>query len=362
LSWVVLVGGVLQFGVQIRPVGRLLGSVRLSLDTGSEWVRSVVARFVPVVLGRGAIQIMGWVDLWLASYLVSGAVSSLSYAMVLYLLPVSLFGVSVAAAELPDMSQVEVHDPDTRRRFRLRLEDSMGRIAWYVAFTATMFIVVGDVVVAAIFEWGSFTHGDTVTVWLTLAVLAVGLLPVTASRLLQNGLYALDDPRTPARLGVLGVVLSAVIGVAFMFPLDRLTVGADGIEGWADVFAVGPLPADVRQNVASIPHLGIVGLAIGATVSRWIEYRLLSNALAWRVGRTKLAGRWLGPIAIGCAVAAAVSYVTELVFGGLPDVVTAVLVLGPAAAAYLAVTHRLGVPESRATAARLGALRRRVKV
>jgi putative peptidoglycan lipid II flippase len=360
LSWGVLVGGVLQFGVQLGPVRRLLGAVRPNLDTASESVRTVIARFAPVVVGRGAIQIMGWIDLWLASYLVSGAISSLTYAMVLYLLPVSLFGVSVAAAELPDMSQVEVHDPDTRRRFRLRLEASMGRIAWYVAFTATMFVVVGDVIVAAVFEWGSFDHGDTVLVWLTLAVLAVGLLPVTASRLLQNGLYALDDPRTPARLGVLGVVLSAVIGVAFMFPLDRVYVGVDGLEGWGDVYAAGPLPADVRQNAADVSHLGIVGLAIGASASRWIEYRMLSNALAWRVGRTKLAGRWLGPISIGCAVASAVAFVAELVLAPLPSVIEAVLVVGPAGLAYLAVTHRLGVPEALATADRLGALTRRV--
>src|SRR5690606_4892812 len=166
--------------------------------------------------------------------------------------------------------------------------------------------------------------------WLALAVLSVGLLPVTASRLLQNGLYALDDPRTPARLGVLSVVLSAVIGVVFMFPLDRLTVGPDGIEGWGDVFALGPLPAAERANAAEIPHLGIVGLAIGAAVSRWIEYRRLSNALAWRVGRTKLAGRWLGHIVIGCAVAAGVAYFAELIAGGLPDVLAAVVVVGAA--------------------------------
>jgi putative peptidoglycan lipid II flippase len=360
LSWGVFIGGILQFGVQIRPVRRLLGELRISFDTGNQWVRSVINRFVPVLLGRGAIQIMGWIDLLLASFLVSGAIATLSYTMVLYLLPISLFGVSVAAAELPNLSQVEVHDPDTRRRFRLRLEASMGRIAWYVAFTATMFIVVGDVIVAAIFERGSFDHGDTVVVWVTLAVLAVGLLPVTASRLLQNGLYALDDPRTPARLGVLSVVLSAVIGVAFMFPLDRLTVGPDGIEGWGEIFAAGPLPSAVRANPAEVPHLGIVGLAIGSAVSRWVEYRLLSNALAWRVGRTKLAGRWLGPIAIGCAVAAAVSFFAEMAFTGLPDIVEAALVVGAAGLAYLGVTHRLGVPEAQATASRLAAASRRI--
>jgi putative peptidoglycan lipid II flippase len=361
LSWGVLVGGILQFGVQIIPVRRLLGRIQLSLDTSSEAVRSVLSRFAPVLLGRGCIQIMGWVDLWLASYLVAGAVSSLTYTMVLYLLPVSLFGVSVAAAELPDLSQVEVHDPETRRRFRLRLEDSMARIAWYVAPTATLFIVTGDIIVRAIFEHGSFSAADTVAVWLALAFLSMGLLPVTAARLLQNGLYALDDARTPARLGVVGVVLAAVFGVVLMFPLDRLFVGPDGIGGWDHIFTFGPLPPALRENVAGIPRLGIVGLAIGATISDWIEYRLLSRALAWRIGRTHLAGRWLSQIAIGCAVTAGVAYLAALMFGDLPALLSLVLVVGPAGAAYLAVTYRLHVPEAEATADRLAAVRRRVR-
>jgi putative peptidoglycan lipid II flippase len=361
LAFGVLVGGVLQFSVQIVPVRRLLGGVRLSLDTSSAWVRSVVGRFVPVLLGRGAIQIMGWIDLMLASFLATGAISALTYTMVLYLLPVSLFGVSVAAAELPEMSEVTVHDADTRRSFRLRIEDAMARIAWYVAFTATIFIVVGDVVVAAVFERGEWDRGDTVLVWLTLAVLSMGLLAVTATRLLQNGLYALDDARTPARLGVLGVVLAAAIGVVFMFPLDRLVVGPGGIEGWGDLLAFGPLSGAARTNGAGLPHLGIVGLAIGSTLSDWIEYRLLSTALAWRIGRTKLAGRWLPAISIGCAAAAGVAFVAELAFSSLPDVIGAVLVVGPAGLAYVALTHRLGVPEALATVARVAGLARRAR-
>jgi len=361
LAFGVLVGGILQFGVQIVPVRRLLGGIRLSLDTTSQWVRNVIGRFVPVLLGRGAVQIMGWVDLLLASYLASGAIASLTYTMVLYLLPVGLFGVSVAAAELPDMSEVTVHDPDTRRRFRRRLEDSMARIAWYVAFTSTIFIVVGDVVVAAVFERGAFDRGDTVVVWMALAFLSMGLLPVAATRLLQNGLYALDDARTAARLGVLGVVLSAVIGVVLMFPLDRLVVGPDGIEGWGDVLAFGPLSDAARANPAGVPHLGIVGLAIGAMISDWIEYRLLSTALAWRIGRTKLAGRWLGPIALGCAVAAGIAFGAEMLFSSLPNILEAILVVGPAGLAYVAVTRRLAVPEAVATVDRLASLTRRVR-
>jgi putative peptidoglycan lipid II flippase len=356
LAWGVLIGGILQFGVQIGPVRRLLGGVRLSLDTANASVRNVLARFGPVVMGRGVVQIMGYVDLLLASYLATGAVASLQYALVLYLLPISLFGISVAAAELPELSQVEVHDPETRRRFRLRLEEGMARIAWYVAPTATLFIVAGDVIVRAVFQRGNFTSADTIVVWLTLAVFSTSLLASTSSRLLQNGLYALDDARTPARVAAMSVVVAVVIGLAFMFPLDRLVVGPDGIEGWGDVFALGPLPEAARDNAADVAHLGIVGLAVGAAVSRWVEYRLLSRALAWRIGRTHLAGRWLSPIATGCAAAAVVAVVAEALFGGLPSLVALILVLAPAGLVYVAITRRLGVPEATIMVGRVAGL------
>jgi putative peptidoglycan lipid II flippase len=346
VSWGVLIGGALQFGVQIGPVRRLLGGVHLNLDTASASVRSVLARFGPVVMGRGVVQIMGFVDLALASFLAAGAVASLQYAMVLYLLPISLFGMSVAAAELPELSEVEVHDPETRRQFRLRLEDGMARIAWYVAPTATLFIVVGDVIVRAVFEHGEFTSADTIAVWLVLALFSMSLPATTSSRLLQNGLYALDDARTPARLAAISVVMAAVVGLAFMFPLDRLVVGPDGVEGWSDIFTLGPLPEAARDNDANVPHLGIAGLAIGAAVSRWFEYRMLSRALAWRIGRTRLAGRWLNPIAAGCTTVAVVAVACEAAFGNLPSLVALVLVLAPSGLAYVAVTKRLGVPEA----------------
>ena len=345
VSWGVVAGGILQFGLQIGPVRRLLGTVHLSLDTASASVRSVLARFAPVLLGRGVIQVMGFVDLALASFLATGAVAALQFAMVLYILPISLFGMSVAAAELPELSEVEVNDPETRRLFRLRLEEGMARIAWYVAPTATLFIVVGDVIVRALFERGNFTSADTIAVWLTLAVFSLSLLASTSSRLLQNALYALGDARTPARVGAMSVIMAAVIGLALMFPLDRLTVGPDGIEGWGDL-AFGPLPGSVRDNPANIAHLGILGLAAGAAISRWVEYRLLSRSLAWRVGRTRLAGRWLNPIAAGSAAAAVVAVVAEALFGGLPALVALVLVVGPAGLAYVAITRGLGVPEA----------------
>jgi putative peptidoglycan lipid II flippase len=346
LAWGVLIGGALQLAVQIGPTYRLLGRLRLSLATRRPSVRTVLQRFVPVVAGRGVVQIMAFVDLWLATFLATGAVASLTYAQVLYLLPISLFGMSVAAAELPDLSGTEVYDPPTRRLFRRRLEDGMARIGFYVMPTAALFIAVGDVIVRALLQRGAFHADDTWLVWLALAAFATGLPASTSSRLLANGLYALEDAKTPARLAMIRVVIAAAIGLTLMFPLDRLTISALGIQGWDDIWALGPLPESVRDS-GELVHLGIVGLAIGTSVAAWVEYLMLSRALAWRVGRTRLAGRWLNPIAVSCALSVLAAYGMVLVIGDeLPSILTAALVLTPAGLVYLGMTWMLRVPEA----------------
>ena len=360
LAWGVLAGGVLQLGVQLVPVHGLLGAFRLSLDVGRQSVRAVLARFAPVVLGRGVVQIMGYVDLTLASFLAAGSVSAFNFSQVLYILPISVFAMSVAAAQLPDLSEVDVYDADTRRSFRRRLEEGMARIMYYVGPTATIFVVAGDVVVRLAFQRGSFGPADTWAVWLVLAAFSLGLPAATSSRLLQNGLYALGDTKTPARLAATRVLIAATIGLAFMFPFDRLTITSDGIRGWSRMLALGPLP-EAERSAGLTPHLGIVALAIGASIAAWFEYLALSRALAWRIGRTRLAGRWLNPIAVGCAAAALVAWALILVVPDMPSVLTAAFTLGPAGVTYLVITHALRVPEALDLTARLGRLTARAR-
>jgi putative peptidoglycan lipid II flippase len=353
LAWGVLIGSIGEVGIQLPGVFRSLGGVRLSLNTRIAGVRTVLSRFGPVVMGRGVVQILGYVQLWLASFLAVGAVSSLTYAQVLYLLPISVFGMSVAAAELPDLSEVTVDDPDARRAFRRRLEDGMARILFYVAPTAALFIVVGDVIVRVLFERGQFSSGDTYALWLVIAAFSLGLPATTASRLMQNALYALGDARTPARLAALRVMVGTLVGLVLMFPLDRLTIAGGRIAGWDDVLAFGPLADTLRRNPGNIPHLGIVGLALGASVSSWLEYRLLSTALAWRIGRSHLGGRWINPIAAASAAAAVTAFLAERAVGDRHVVVAAPLVLAPAGVVYLLATRQLGVPEATAMSGRV---------
>ena len=110
-SWGVVAGCALQLLVQAPKVAGLLRGIPLHLSSsdfasGSQ-LRAVATNFAPIVTARGVVQISAYLDTVIASFLPIGALSVLGYAQTLYLLPVSLFGMSISAAELPAMSRAD---------------------------------------------------------------------------------------------------------------------------------------------------------------------------------------------------------------------------------------------------------------
>ncbi len=344
LAWGVLVGGVLQLAVQLPAVRSLTPDLRLSLDRRSPEIRSVLGRFGTVVVGRGAVQLLTYVDLFLASLLAVGAVSALTYAQVLYLLPISLFGMAVAAAELPELARL---GRAGSAAIRERLTAGLERITFYVAFTAVLYIFAGDVIIGTLLQRGEFDAADTRLVWFVLGAFALGLLGTTRSRLLQNGLYALDRPKIVARIAVVRVGLAAALGALLMFPLDRLAIVGSSVQRIGES-GFAPLPDSLRLLEDGPPRLGIVGLALAAGASSWVEYRLLRGALEWRIGRLPGLGhdaRWslIAAAAAGILAAGIRSRTDEMA-----RPVALLVVLVPAGLAYLAITATMAVSEATA--------------
>ena len=255
-----IVGGVLQFAVQLPTALRLMRGFRPRLSLEVEGVREGIRAFVPVVLGRGAYQLSGYLDFWLSTFVAAGALGAIGYAQTLYLLPISLFGMSVAASELPELSRISRSELDA---FLRRVSGSVRQIFYLIIPTVVGYLGFGFLVVGAFYQTGQFDLNDTWQVYFVLAAYTLGMTATTAGRLLQNAFYALSDTKTPARIAVWRVVISGVIGAGLMFVLDRFTVGeVVGIPSEGD-----PL------------RLGAVGLALGSAVGAWVELWRLVGAL-----------------------------------------------------------------------------------
>src|ERR1700740_291367 len=105
VGWSSVVGSLAQLLVQVPTVLRVTNPVFFSLKLASPPVQSVLHNFVPVFISRGVVQLSAYLDSVLASLLPSGSVALLGYAQNIGLLPISLFGMSISAAELPAMSR-----------------------------------------------------------------------------------------------------------------------------------------------------------------------------------------------------------------------------------------------------------------
>jgi len=322
-----LVGGLLQFGVQLPAVFRVIRGFRLSLSTRVEGVREALAAFGPVLAGRGVAQISSYVDTYLASFAVAGTMGALRPALVLYMLPISLFGMSVAASELPELSRLGAEE---RARFLDRVSASLRQVLYLVVPTVIGYLLFGWFIVSALFGGGNFDTDDTWLVYLALAGYTVGLGATATSRLLQNSFYALNEAAVPARIAVVRVVFSGVIGAVLMFQLDGLSVSQ-----WVDLLEPSRL------------SLAAVGLAGGASIGAWVEL----GALVWAL-RSRLPGFGLpvgSVLRMGAvAAASALPVGAGLVFVPfLGTTIGSLIAIGVYAAAYLGVGVALAFPEGR---------------
>ena len=319
-AWGSVAGSALQFGVQLPTVLRLIHRFRPVLTLANAHVRQVLNSFFPVFMSRGAVQISAFVDAFLASFLGQGAVVALNYAQSLYTLPVSLFGMSVSAAELPAMSRTVGATEVVNETLRNRLDQGLRRISFFIVPSAVAFLALGDVIAAVLYQTGKFTHDDSVYVWTILAGSAVGLLASTLGRLYASTYYALRDTRTPLLYAVVRVALSAILGYFFSIHLP-------GLLGLSS-------------------KLGAAGLTSSAGLAGWVEFVLLRNNLNKRIGRTGLSFSYSAKLWTGALLSAAVGWGLKMLVLGWHPVPLAIVVLGGYGMCYFGVAFLFGVPQA----------------
>ena len=318
-AWGSVIGSALQFGIQLPTVVQLVKRLRPVIDIANSHVRTVVSNFFPVFMSRGVIQISAFVDAILASFLPTGAVVALTYAQSLYTLPVSLFGMSVSAAELPAMSRALGTSDEVAQVLRTRLDAGLKRIAFFIVPSAMAFLALGDVIAAVLYQTGRFTHDAAIYVWAILAGSSIGLLAATLGRLYSSTYYALRDTRTPLLFAIIHVGLTTVLGYLCALPLPRM-LGLD-------------------------PKWGVVGLTGSASIAAWIEFVLLRRSLNRRIGRTGLPLGYVSKLWLGALVGAGVAWFVKALLGPLHPIPLAAVVLNVFGLTYFGITALLGIGE-----------------
>jgi putative peptidoglycan lipid II flippase len=327
-AWGSVVGSALQFMIQLPTVFVLTKSIKPVFDFASQSVRSVVRSFFPVFISRGVVQISAYVDAMIASFLGDGPTSLLQYTQSLYTLPVSLFGMSISAAELPAMASAVGDDENVSSQLRQRLDDGLKRIAVFIVPSAMAFLALGDVLAASVYKTGKFGDKDVLYVWGTLAGAAVGLMASTLGRLYSSTYYALKDTRTPLKFAVIRVFLTTVLGYI------------------SAIYVPPMLGVEIQW--------GTVGLTLTAGIAGWVEFLLLRFSLNKKIGKTGLPLVFTAKLWAAAAIGAGIAWAVKIAVGHtLHPVIIAFLVTFPYGVIYFLVASALGVKEARAIVSKI---------
>jgi putative peptidoglycan lipid II flippase len=315
----VMLGGVLQLGVQVPALRRLgllprigLGWARLRAAWADPGVRQVLTLMLPALLGVGVAQLSLLINTQIASHLAAGSVTWVWYADRLMEFPTALLGVALGVVLTPQLAAARASGDEAR--YSQMLDWGLRLVLLLALPCAAALLVFATPLIATLFHHGRFGADDVQRSALALALYGVGLLGLVAIKVLAPGYYASLDIRTPVRIAIVVLVLTQLFNLIFVPWLQHAALTLSIALG-ALVNALWLLAGLLRRgSFRPLAGWGVFGAQVlGATL-------LMSALLAWAAQRFD----WLGMPALPRAgllaaviVAAALLYFGALAASGL---------------------------------------------
>ena len=251
VSWGVTVGGVLQLALVLDAVRRAGMMPRLLLPRLTAGVRQLLRRFVPAALGAGVVQVNLLIDLWVASFLSTGAISWLYYADRINQLPLGVVGIAVGSALLPLLSrQIEAHDESGANESQSRAIELVMVLALPAA---AALVVIAHPVITALFERGAFTAADSEASAAALRAFAAGLPAYVLIKVLAPAFFARKDPATVLKIAAVGLLSNIAAMLVLVWSLGHVGIAlATAAAAWIN--AVMLLVVLVRRGHFMADH------------------------------------------------------------------------------------------------------------
>lgn len=285
----VFVAGAVQLLFQLPFLMRLKLLPRPRWGWAYAGVRKILKLMTPVMFGSSVAQINILFDTLIASFLAAGSISWLYYADRLMEFPLGVFGIALATAILPTLS--EQHARASAEAFSRTLDWAL-RLVLIIAFPAALgLIVLAQPLLTTIFYGGEFTANDVDMAEAALIAYGLGLLGFILVKVLTPGYFARQDTRTPVRIAVYALVLNMALNVVLVVSLVRTNfyaphAGLALATTISALFNAGLLFRGLRRRSVYSPERGWGRLAMQVLVSGIV----MVFAVAWI---RDAAGDWL---------------------------------------------------------------------
>lgn len=235
LSYGVLVGGLLQLLLHIIVAKRFrllklfrygISNIKQKQERVKVDTQRFFANFFPAIWGNSTLQIMAFLDTWLASFLAAGSISSLYYANRIFQLPLAFFAIALSIAIFPTVSkkikakEIESAIVEFKKGF------------WILLYLLTASVVGGIIfsneIIWLLFERGAFTRENTYIVADVLTMYMIGLIPYGLNKLFSLWLYANHQQAKAAKIATLSLVVYVIFAISLIKPMGAMGLALAG--------------------------------------------------------------------------------------------------------------------------------------
>lgn len=300
LAWAVVIGGVLQLGLQLPFLAKIGMLPRFSISLEDEGVRRILKLMLPALLGVSVSQISLLINTIFASFLPTGSVSWLYYADRLMEFPSGLLGAALGTILLPSLAKC--HADNDRGEFSALLDWGL-RLTFLLTLPAALALALLAVpLLATLFNYGAFQADDVLKTRDALVAYSVGLTGLILVKVLAPGFYARQNIRTPVKIALVTLAMTQAMNAAFIVPLQHAGLALS--IGLASCLNAALLWRGLRRcgDYNPLPGWKLFGLKLTAALA------VMGAALWFGMGQQS---DWIGAPPLG-----RVLHLTALVGGG----------------------------------------------
>ncbi len=210
----VIVGGILQFLIQVPSMYRVGFRYRPLLSLRDPRVLQVVRLIGPAVLGVAAVQ----VNLLTNTFFItsdSGWLTWITRAYRVMHLPIGIFGVAISTVALPQLARLAT--AGETENFRNALSYALRLMLILTIPAAIGLMMLSEPICRLLYEWGETVEEDTFGTAGLLFVYAFGLCGFSTLKIVTDGFYAYKDIRAPVIVSICAVVLNICLNYLFIY-------------------------------------------------------------------------------------------------------------------------------------------------
>ena len=242
LQWWMTMPGIKKYATQFLSMREWMSARLFTTE-----LKDMVVPLLLGVVGVAAVQINSAVDVLIARFASLEGPAYLSYSHKLQQLPLALFGIAIASAIMPPLTRAIKNDD--HKHYKSLLKFAFGR-TFSLLFPGTVAIfVLGAASVNLLYGRGEFNNLSTIHTTYCLWGYGLGLVPSAFVLMLAPAFYARRDFWTPTLASLIAVGMNLTLNIIMVFGL----------------------------------HWGVLGVAVGTSVSAYFNARFLLSRLNIRI-------------------------------------------------------------------------------